>query len=245
MSTSIEQEFAIIQEVDTSIKLIQTGLGAVQKLGGGNDFYHLPILLLANGLERLMKSIICLHKLETEGNFKKAQEQWRGGAQGHDLNVLCDYIIDACFSSEYLELSAARQDHNYITSNELVSKVLKMLSEFGKDSRYFNLNVVLGRKNSYRSPDTLWSELEMDIFHQESDYESLLTDPRRTNELHQRINKRIVVCVERIVRAFLRLFTLGGLGDAAKRQTGIIQSFLCLRDDELGNKTYNLFDCGS
>ena len=238
MNASAQQDLAITQEVDTSIKLIDAGLAAVQSLDGANDFFHLPMLLLANGLERLMKSVICLHELDKEGSYQAAQK-WPSGAEGHGLEKLRDYIIENCFSDEYLKLPAAVDDRNHLENDGVASRTLRMLSEFGRKSRYFNLNVVLGRRLSCESPDHLWSEMEMDLLRLEDDWEDLLIDPHRSADLHQRIATKIVVCIERLTRALVRLFTLGGLGSAAKRQTGIIQSFLFLRDDQLGTRAYD------
>ena len=45
------------EELRTSHQLIVAGLGELQEINMGEDFYHLPHLLLASGLERYTKQV--------------------------------------------------------------------------------------------------------------------------------------------------------------------------------------------
>jgi hypothetical protein len=60
LKTTIQQDLALLSELDTSIQLLQVGCREVQSIDGGNAFYHVAMLSLANGLERLLKATICL-----------------------------------------------------------------------------------------------------------------------------------------------------------------------------------------
>ena len=51
---------ALYEELRTSRGLIRAGFGHLQEIDGGNDFYHLPHLLMASGIEKLMKCYIML-----------------------------------------------------------------------------------------------------------------------------------------------------------------------------------------
>ena len=57
------------EELLVAIRLLKCGLRELNKLNSEHDFYHLPIQLLASGFERLMKTVICCHTLETSGEF--------------------------------------------------------------------------------------------------------------------------------------------------------------------------------
>ena len=69
MTVKLQQKIAIIQELETSIKLIELGLGEYQNLNKSNNFYYLPFQLISSGLERLMKCHICLGYLEKNGKY--------------------------------------------------------------------------------------------------------------------------------------------------------------------------------
>ena len=42
MTTDIEKFLCLHVELETSVKLIRAGFGALQEIDMGNDFYHLP-----------------------------------------------------------------------------------------------------------------------------------------------------------------------------------------------------------
>lgn len=233
-----QQRMAITREADTAIKLIKAGLAAVQRLSGANDFFHLPILLLSNGLERLMKAVLCLHHLQTEGSFP-ARGAFRHGSKGHDLAPLLKQILTKCFHDEYLQIPAADADRDYLANDPLLQNTLQILSDFGVGGRYCELNVVLGDPGGRTCPDAAWAEMESELLKREDDWVSAVTDPGRVGETHRRANERLVACVEKCVRALARLFTLGPLGQEGKRHTGIIGEFLCVRDDQLGTRRYS------
>ena len=50
-------EIAVVDEVEAAISFIDVGLTSLKRLAL-DDFAHLPILLLSNGFERLLKMII-------------------------------------------------------------------------------------------------------------------------------------------------------------------------------------------
>lgn len=52
-------------ETDAVVRLSQAGIEALRRLDGANDFYHLPMQLLAQGFERLLKLTIALAELKT------------------------------------------------------------------------------------------------------------------------------------------------------------------------------------
>ena len=85
------KDICLHEELNNSYQLIVAGLGELQEINMGNDFYHLPHLLLASGLERFMKCYICLVYEAIEGqypnnNFLKSL--------GHDLSRLNNDIIN-------------------------------------------------------------------------------------------------------------------------------------------------------
>ena len=73
MYREIHKTLALDQELLNSVRLIRAGLGQLQNIDGANDFYHLPILTLANGFERFMKVILCFRALEISGRYPSSK----------------------------------------------------------------------------------------------------------------------------------------------------------------------------
>lgn len=69
MSRDTERFFCLLDELETSHKLIKAGFGALQEIDTTNDFYHLPHQLMASGLERLMKCYLSLIYEDRHGTF--------------------------------------------------------------------------------------------------------------------------------------------------------------------------------
>ncbi len=232
------QKVMIGEELLTSIRLLKAGLRELNRISGGNDFFHLPILLLASGFERLMKTIICCHHLSTKGEFPH-RDIFQIRTRGHNLIFLLDIITNKCFSDEYIEKTpAAQQDINFLRNNKQLRRMVQILSDFGQSARYYNLNVVLGEKKPGPSPDDAWQELEMEILKESPTWKEAIQDPKKSNETHRTINLKLTIRCEKFARSLSRLFTIGGLGDEAKRISSYTHDFLFLSDDKLGKTNY-------
>ena len=83
------QSLAVTEEMRTAALLIQVGLVELNKLDGANDFSHLPLQLLAQGFERLMKLVFCLGSLNEAGTLPAPREV---RDLGHDLLRLRDRV---------------------------------------------------------------------------------------------------------------------------------------------------------
>jgi hypothetical protein len=238
MAPTIEQQWAIQEEVRTSIKLIEAGLGHLQRIGGVNDFYHLPMLLLANGFERLMKTIICLYHLGETDKFPEGKSFFRSDRKGHDLVHLLDRVIAACFRPDYLRRPAARDDLQYLRRDPRLRQLVQLLSEFGQAARYYELDTVLGQRHDTDSPDDTWRRLESEVLGDDPQWMDKLKDPSNVRWVYLEITTRFVIALEKFARALVRLFTIGDLGDEALAMTGIVKPFLFLDDGALGTRDY-------
>ena len=47
MENKIQRELAIVQELETSVRLIKLGIGEYQNISLSNDFYFLPFQLMS------------------------------------------------------------------------------------------------------------------------------------------------------------------------------------------------------
>lgn len=237
MSSTL-QKVMIGEELYTAIRLLKSGLRELSRISGANDFFHLPILLLASGFERFMKTIICCYQLAVKGEFPK-RNIFLPGKQGHNLIYLLDVITKECFSDKYLaKIPAAQQDINFLRNNKQLRRMIQILSDFGQSARYYNLNIVLGGKNPGPSPDEEWQELEMEILKEDSNWIKSIQDPNKSDAIYKKINRKLTIHCERFARSLSRLLTIGGLGNEAKRISSYTHNFLFLTDDQLGKRDY-------
>ena len=241
MNDTIEKKIAISEEVQNSVRLIEIGLGNLQRINGTNDFYHATFLTLSSGFERLMKTIICFYKYEEEGNYP-VLSYFKKNGKGHDLVFLLEKITKECFHEEYLKkVPAARKDIIFLREDEQLLETVKILTSFGLSTRYYNLNIVLGENSILSSPEQQWKNLELEILESENKYLDLMERRINLNEAYLIITRNLVIRLEKFARGLVRLFTIGGLGEEAKRNTGYIKPFLNLMDKDLGKRKYSTY----
>jgi len=235
---TVIQEVMIGEELLVAVRLLKVGLRELHRIDGATDFYHLPMLLLASGFERMMKTVICCHHLETTGNFPPSSA-FTHGRRGHDLNGLLHRITQDCYSDAYLSrVPAAQTDIAFLRSDPKLAKIVEILSDFGQSARYYNLDVVLGDEDPGPSPEDEWQKLELEILKEDESWASRLGDPRESLAIHREINTALTVQCERLARALSRLFTIGGLGSLGRQISVHTHQFLFLMDDQLGATDY-------
>lgn len=237
MTTTL-QNIMLGEELLNAVRLCKTGLRELNRMNGATDFFHLPILMLASGIERFMKTIICCHHLSTEGEFPK-KNIFLKGRSGHDLILLLDHIINKCFSEKYVsQIPAAKKDIDFLRNNTKIKRIVQILSDFGQSARYYNLNVVLGYSDPGPSPDEEWQKLEMEILKEDPQWTEKIADPSQSASNHAYINTNLTVNCEKLIRSLSRLFTIGGLGDYANSISVHTHHFLFLNDSQLGKTNY-------
>lgn len=224
------------EEIRTAVRLIELGLGEIQNLGVASDFHHLPFQLLSSGIERLMKCHICFGFLEQKGrlpNFKELKKC--GGRSGHDLLELHNEITTNYFQQT---VPALKDDYDYITSNKHLLVLLELLSEFGKYSRYYNLDIVTGAEKPSRNVQGEWRIFETNVASEHQGIIDKLSDINTADYANQFINKQHVILLEKFIRGLSRQFTLGRLGKKAQQNSSVLMYFITLNDDKLGNRNY-------
>jgi hypothetical protein len=226
------------EELLTAMRLLKTGLRELNRMDGSTDFFHLPILLLSSGFERMMKTVICCHHLETSGDYP-TRAVFPKGRRGHDLVLLLNHITRDCFSDAYLgRIPAAQTDITFLRTDPKLSGIVQILSDFGQSARYYNLNVVLGEADPGPSPDDEWQRLEMEVLKEDPSWMRRIGNPRESDAIHSQINTALTVQCEKLARSLARLFTIGGLGSQAKQISPHTHHFLSLMDDQLGKSDY-------
>ncbi|MCH7962538.1 MAG: hypothetical protein IH852_01215 [Bacteroidetes bacterium] len=239
MVDNVNQNIAMILEVETSAKLIKFGLREIQNLSGANVFYYIPLFMLSNGIERMMKCIICLNHYNKHNNFPD-RTIFPKGKKGHNLKFLLNKITNECFSEDYqLNIPAAKSDIAFIKTNLEIRKFLQILSDFAESDRYHNLNVVLNDLNKSKNPDDEFAKLEMFILDRNPEIKKFIYDLIKSEIGYSSLNKYLVIYLEIFIRALSRLFTIGNLGKLAKQCSIYFNHYLFLTDDKLGHSDYS------
>ncbi len=235
MSPTVSQNISMVFEVGTAIKLIKKGIEELNKLDASNDFYHLPVLLLSSGTERLLKCILLLDCLEQDGEYKSRYIDDFEGSKGHDIKWFLSEVIKIGNESKSLKSRpATKLDLHYLKHDKELKKLTRLFTEFGMGKRYWDLNNILDKnKQGDYDPGQGFNEVKRD-FIQFLD----LDDDMPLEKSLPLIYKEIAISIEKITRALCRFFTLGDLGDGAKVYTGVINEFLFLKDDDLGKMEY-------
>lgn len=224
-------------ELRTAIKLIELGFGEFQNLDLANDFYYLPFQLLSSGFERLMKCHICLGYYDTNNTYPDNKYLKNcGGRNGHDLVELKNTIVTSFFSVH--DIPALREDTDFLQNDKDLEQLIHLLSEFGKYSRYHNLDIITSAAKPSIDVKKQWEEYETNIITSNPQYLNKLGDIESTSEILEYAKREIVIKLEKFTRAISRQFTLGKLGQKADQFSPVLYPFIMLNDSNLGNRDY-------
>jgi len=233
MNDEVIRKLSLNEELNTSVRLIKLGFGEYQNLDMANDFYYLPFQLISSGFERFMKCYICLGHYEKEGKFP--EPKLFRNKLGHDLEKLKRHITENYFQENSKALT---DDLIFLRTDKDLEKLIKLLSEFGKFARYFNLNVVTGEINPGIDVKAAWEEYEDSFILGNKKLLEKLSNIETSKEVLDTITRKIIIKLERFTRALSRQFTLGKLGTLALQYSSGVYDFLMLTDSELGNVDY-------
>lgn len=205
----VQKGVALLYETKISVGLVKEGIGYIQrKTLINNFFYYLPLFLLSQGFERLMKVIICIEEKERTGNFPTSNSNFFKGSEGHDLNALLEVIKNRCFTTDYVSSNPTiTDDFNLINDDSDVKNIFNILSHFNKQGRYYYFDVVLDKEPFTGGPEYDWQRLE-DIINS-GDIQNISKKP---NLSRIEISQHIAPLLKSLAKALGRLFTLGNLG---------------------------------
>lgn len=222
----------ISDELELAKNLIIYGFGELQEIRMDNDFYHLPQLLLASGLERLMKCYFCLVHEARNGQYPDTKFLKR---IGHDLKKLKQTLVADYYSVNNRPFLV--QDLEYLKNDPLLDKIIHILSEFGQKARYYNLDIITGSQQPPIDPKSEWEELEKQI-EDPAPYISEDSMNALYQDYYPWVNAKIIAKLERLCRAITMQFTLGGHGGKLQQFYGILSSFITMKDEDFGKNDY-------
>ena len=224
--------FALLEEFETSDKLIKLGFGELQNINLTNDFYFLPFQLLSQGFERFMKAYICIgyfHKHEKLPDFKYLKKL------GHDLEKLKNEIIENYYTN--FNRPQFDLDVDFIQKNADLKELLYILSEFGKLSRYHNFDLITNNVKIGVDTKKLWEEFENSIL-DENDYKKLMNFDL-SHEIYQKISNKIITIFEKFISALSRQFIFSCLGQKGLQLSATtVFDFGLLYEKDFGQKDY-------
>ncbi len=222
----------LIEELELAKNLIVSGFGELQEIRMGDDFFHLPQLLLASGFERLIKCFFCLVHEARTGKFPDTKFLIK---LGHDLEKLKQNLVADYFSTNDKPLLI--DDLDYLKTDPLLDKIIHVLSEFGQKARYYNLDIVTGSSHPPIKTKAEWEELEKAI-EDPSPYITGDSMDALYRDYYPKVNAKIISKLERLCRAITMQFTLGGHGGRLQQMSSIVSDFIKMKDEEFGTIDY-------
>ena len=176
------------------------GLGELQAIDYSNDFYFLPLLLLSQGIERFLKSYIIAYRLEREEEiiFEKKLKT-------HNLTEILTIIKQEYFvvGPRFVDI----EEEKYLSENTELEKVLSILSDFGKNGRYYNINNLIGPKSV--SPILEWEKLERELGDLTDEEWFKPKDVEEMNKYYQKVTTEIIIIIERFLSILSRQNVFG------------------------------------
>ena len=225
-------------ELENSIKILTVAIREFQQIKS-TSYYFVALYLLATGIERFQKCILCYAYYNKNNIFpsKKILKNF-----GHNLKELNKNIIDYFTDN----VQTTREDKNFINNNAELENILSILSNFGNDSKYYNFNLISNPKvdnnvvdNVVDMPIDKWQQIELNFVSTNKSLSDKLFKSSEWRRLDNAIIQHFVSIFERYLRALSRQFAYGSLGDEAKQKIYLINQFLKLKDCDLGIIDYN------
>jgi hypothetical protein len=229
-SLTVDQRVALIEEIATAEGLLRAGLEALQKLDGANRFYRLPLSLLAQGLERLMKVAIALVQLEDAGTLPTVGELRK---IGHDLTALLDRCAAIAAEPAYHGRSAAADDAAFLATDRDLRELVVAIAAYGDAERYADLGRFLGDPAARaQDPDGRMSALEAGILKRYPEWEARLAEPSFRG-FYPVLVGDLTATVQRLARAVSRFLVWDLAGEIGREASGLLTPLLSLGDKEL------------
>lgn len=226
----IIKRLALLEELETSCKLIRLGFGELQNLGPANDFDFLPFQLLSQGFERLMKAYLCIGSLCKSGKYPSP-----GDIKGHDLQVLLTEIVNKHFDSEAKPILT--DDGDFLCNDQELKELLHILSEFGKRARYYNFDIITGNAKIGEDINASWNTFNNRILTKLNLWDKCMS-MEFNHEVFGVTACYTISIMEHFVAALARQFTMGAIQDEGRSLSMPVHDFSMLWPDDIGKTDY-------
>ena len=207
-----QQRVGVILETETAVMLIEEGLVALAREINDPHRMNLPLLLLAQGFERLLKLVILLGRFESDR--KIITSRTLKNKYGHQLIKLNNDVVKLMTQSGYREQSVAiRADVQFLRESEDLHVLLSVLESFALHGRYHDLEAAIGN-NLQADLHGLVGQIQSQFTTNHPEYVEGIgsgEDPSLI-KFHAALLADLTETVQRFARALCRTYTFGLLG---------------------------------
>ncbi len=230
-----QQRLGFIFETETAVMLIEEGLIALTREIRQPHRLNLPFLLLAQGIERLLKLVLLIGRFQATSELLDSNVLKR--TYGHHLLELVKAVEGLMRSAGYADESAAlRCDLQFLRNSKDLRVLLNVLETFALQGRYHDLEIAAGGE-SHADLQGLVGTIQSQFLKKRPEVarEIEAGKDRSLTSFHAALLADLTESIQRFARALCRTYTLGLLGNYGKTASAPLGRFLYLRDDELGS----------
>lgn len=234
--TGYKEQFYLNQELDLSVKIIKSGFALLQNDDPVSPNYFLISLVLSTGLERYMKVILHLLEYDRTGKFlseKTVQYEYR-----HNLEIMKNDIIKLGYTDKMNNIPINKADKDFLNNDRLLNKTINVLSDFARKDRYIYMDGVTKPDQKFTLYLELWADMIEMAIGKIDNLETISDDAFRS--LLRSAHNQVIACIERFLRASVRTLILSEINQTSKGLASAAFDFLALKNDELGEKLYQV-----
>lgn len=230
---NIHQRIGLVLEAQVAAGLLRAGLVALEEINGANNFYRVPMMLIGQGLERLMKVAIALVSLEDTGSLPSVATI---KGYGHDLARLLDDCATIAARPTYQGRPAARDDATFLATDPDLRALVDAIAGYGDAERYAELGRFLGDpRATSQDPDARLAAIERTILDRHPEWTARLAGPEFRG-FYPVLVAELTATVQRLARAVSRFLVWGPAGDLGRQASAELTPLLVLRDDALATR---------
>ena len=236
---TIRQRFGLLRESETATFLVIEGLISLRALSAANDFRHLPLQLLAQGFERVLKLAYSLGRLHLRHDPPTKSEM-----RSHNVRKFLDMTLEVARDGGFPDgRPAAREDEGFLREDGRFLRLMDLLTDFGAAGRYYDLDAFLDADfaQATEPPIAAFEEIESAILDAHPEWLERMGSAQ-FSDFYPVLYGDLIESFQRGARAIARLFAWGFLGPAAKQMSGPMFTFLTKNDDELREPPRRWFD---
>ncbi len=234
-SSNVDNELELAEEAYLAVYLIEFGLFSLNRIENAE---HLPLMLLSNGIERMLKLIILLDFFKTKGRFPNDTEYHNKKWKTHDICFLLTEFLTIGECAQYNRNGEETEDLsflNFAKANRL-KEMLQIFSKYGDQGRYHNLNVLVNASCTEQDPVEAFEGYRNNLIKEACrtcNFNDCKTPEDKNSKVMSLANQRITGLLQRFTRALCRLITCKEFGEMADKMRQLLADFLELKDSDL------------
>lgn len=213
----------LAEEIRISSELISTGIKLIQEEHCYNEAIDVPLILLTNGLERLLKCIFCFYTLENTGKLPTIVTIRNDF--NHNIAKPLEYIFNHCYSDDFTSKGTNQEDLHFFKTNPVFQGLVKVINDFALRDRYANLDLILCENlPKSRNPNDMWGEqIELVLIQEYPEMQQLSISNNK--EFRRQSSRYVAASLYRLMYSLAHLMILGEIGEYANTSAGPLKKF--------------------